>query len=186
MQFQDNVGQDTFKLYYRNTSSPARNYLARSIDYGITWTDTHAVTVPSHESIAKNPDSSKFYLGFNFWDGNSSFMYAAQSTDGGFNFSNGDSVMELGEDKSFIWNVDTQEYWGYVRPRNIEPACDCEVQDCFTIGNGVRKIALMKNSGFFPFAGAWSARDTIVEIDPNEYTNPTSPDYRTQPYYMQV
>ncbi|MDZ4712624.1 MAG: hypothetical protein SGI89_09910 [bacterium] len=44
----------------------------------------------------------------------------------------------------------------------------------------------MKNNNFFPKANDWSARDTIVEIDPSEYTNINSPDYSTQVYYMQV
>jgi hypothetical protein len=186
MQYENNVGQDTFKLYYVKTSTPPQYYLARSIDYGITWTDTQKVIVPSHESIIKNPNSSISYLAYNVWSGDTSFMYKAESSDGGFNFSNTGKVMELGEDKSFIWNEDTGEYWGYVRPYNIAPDCKCWMHNCFTIGNGVRKIALMKNSMNFPNSGDWSARNIIVEIDTNEYINSSSPDYRTQTYYMQV
>jgi hypothetical protein len=190
MEYQDNVGQDTFKLYYINTGTN-RRYLARSINSGITWTDTQYVNVQDlqkgYEAIIQNPDSNKKYMSYNRWIGqNTSYMCNMVSTDGGFSFADTGVVMQMGEDKSFIWNEDTNEYWGYVRPRNIEPSCSCYVQNCFSVGNGVRKIALMKNSSFFPYAGAWTARDTIVEIDPNDYTNVNSPDYRTQPYYMQV
>ncbi|HRK01008.1 MAG TPA: hypothetical protein PL089_15465 [Ignavibacteria bacterium] len=115
-------------------------------------------------------------------------MKTSVSTNGGFNFLYNDSIMELGEDKSFIWNEDTYEYWGYVRPRNIEPSC-CNGNDpptCISFGNGVRKIALMKNSMHFASSGDWSNRKTIVEIDTMEYINSSSPDFRTQIYYMQV
>ncbi len=40
MEYQDNAGQDTFKLYYLNSSSYDKRYLAISTNYGITWTDT--------------------------------------------------------------------------------------------------------------------------------------------------
>jgi hypothetical protein len=186
MEYQDNAGQDTFKLYYINTGTN-RRYLARSINSGITWTDTQYVNVQDlqkgYEAIIQNPDSNKKYMSYNRWIGsNTSYMCKMVSSDGGFSFADTGVVMQMGEDKSFIWNEDTNEYWGYVRPRNIEPSC----YGSPTYGNGVRKIALMKNSSFFPYAGAWTARDTILEIDPNDYTNVNSPDYRTQPYYMQV
>lgn len=139
-----------------------------------------------YESIINNPDSLRMYMGYNDWrivnNTNRSFFYSMFSIDGGFNFSNKTQVMELGEDKSFIWNQDTDEYWGYVRPRNIEPSCLYNP----SIGNGVRKIALMKNSAFFPSANYWSSRDTILEVYDSAYTNVNSPDYRTQTYYMQV
>lgn len=125
-------------------------------------------------------------MGFGRWDGDTtsrSYFYTSVSTNGGFSFSDSLRMFQLGEDKSFIWNSDTHEYWGYVRPRNILPDC---CNGCIAYGNGVRKIALMKNSAYFPNSGNWSARDTIVEIDQNYYNDPNSPDYRTQTYYMQV
>lgn len=187
MQYQDNAGQDTFKLYYLVSSDYNKRYLARSTNFGITWSDTQRVYTDSmYESIIKNPDSLRMYMGYNSWrivnDTKRSFFYSMFSTDGGFNFSNKTQVMELGEDKSFIWNEDELKYWGYVRPRNIEPTCYGNP----TYGNGVRKIALIKNSAFFPFANNWSARDTILEVYDSAYTNVNSPDYRTQTYYMQV
>lgn len=192
----DSSNHDIFKLYYYNKATD-RRYLARSTNYGITWSDTTLVsfTTPEpyyqYEAIIKKPDSAQF-MAYNRWyfvasgESKRSFMTKAISTNGGFIFSDTGKVLELGEDKSFIWNSDEDEYWGYVRPRNITPDCNCYVHNCYTLGNGIRKIALMKNGGFFPNAGAWSARDTIVEVDPYDYTNVNSPDYRTQPYYMQV
>ena len=116
MEYQDNAGQDTFKLYYLNTSDYKKRFLARSTNYGITWTDTQRVYTDSmYESIIKNPDSLRMYMGYNDWrivnDTNRSFFYSMFSIDGGFNFSNKTQVMELGEDKSFIWNEDEHEYW---------------------------------------------------------------------------
>jgi len=190
MIYEDNAGQDTFKMYYLNGNSWDKRYLARSTDYGITWTDTQRVFTDSmYESIVLNPDSMKMFMGYNDWrivsGTNRSFFYSMVSTDGGFNFSNKTKVMELGEDKSFIWNEDTNEYWGYVRPYNIEPSC-CFTSGCVSFGDGVRKIALMKNSIYFPNTLNWSNPNVIVEIDTLEYINPASPDYRTQTYYMQV
>ncbi|MBS1518647.1 MAG: hypothetical protein JSS91_11225 [Bacteroidetes bacterium] len=129
-------------------------------------------------------DSTRKYMAYNGWRGSpkKSYMFSHFSDDGGFNFINKTQVMELGEDKSFIWNNDTQEFWGYVRPRNIEPVCN----NPQTIGNGVRKIALMKNSMRFPSSGDWSNRDTILFVESSDYSNSGSPDYRTQTYYMQV
>jgi len=146
MEYQDNAGQDTFKLYYINTGTN-RRYLARSINSGITWTDTQYVNVQDlqkgYEAIIQNPDSNKKYMSYNRWIGqNTSYMCNMVSTDGGFSFADTGVVMQMGEDKSFIWNEDTNEYWGYVRPRNIEPSC----YGSPTYGNGVRKIALMKNN----------------------------------------
>jgi hypothetical protein len=115
---------------------------------------------------------------------NISILVSSYSTNGGYSFLAQDSVMPLGEDKSFIWNENTHEYWGYVRPRSITP--DCYYYNGIYTTNGKRKIALMKNNGFFPSASAWSARDTIVEIQDSEFNDSSSPDYRTQTYYMQV
>jgi len=195
--YEDNVGQDTFKMYYvrvrkENNITKVHHYLARSTNYGITWTDTQSVSVLSHETIIYNPDSSKHYLSFGKWTtglNKKSYMVKSQSIDGGFNFTGSDSVMELGEDKSFIWNEEEHEYWGYVRPYHIEPSC-CNGEDpptCVSFGTGVRKIALMKNDGYFGSSSAWSARNVILEVDTTDYyLNSTSPDYRTQIYYMQV
>jgi len=190
MIYEDYEVQDTFKMYYLNSNSWDKRYLARSTDYGITWADTQRVyTDTMYESIVLNPDSMKMYMGYNDWRvvslKNRSYFYSMFSTDGGFNFSNKTQVMELGEDKSFIWNEDTYEYWRYVRPYNIEPSC-CFTSGCISFGNGVRKIALMKNSMHFANSGDWSNRKTIVEIDTMEYINSGSPDFRTQIYYMQV
>lgn len=186
MIYEDNIGQDTFKLYYVDKKY-WRTYLARSTNSGISWGDTQYVqTLGQWEDIIGNPDSTQIYNGFGKWRNDSSFMYQSRSTNGGYTFIDSLQVMPLGEDKSFIWNYDTDEYWGYVRPRNITPDCDCSIHNCFTIGNGVRKIALMKNSGYFGNMLDWSPRDTIVEVDPSDYTNSSSPDYRTQIYYMQV
>jgi len=113
-------------------------------------------------------------------------MHKAESTDGGFNFINSAIVMELGEDKSFIWNEDVNEYWGYVRPYPVENDCECREHNCYTLGNGVRKIALMKNDGGFGISNDWGAWNVILEVDTVDYINSTSPDYRTQIYYMQV
>jgi hypothetical protein len=194
MIYLDSSGHDIFKLYYYNKATD-RRYLARSTNYGITWTDTSLVSFPTpepyyqYEAIIKKPDSAQF-MAYNRWyvfgGIKGSYMTKAISTNGGLTFTDTGKVMALGEDKSFIWNSDENEYWGYVRPRNITPDCECYTHNCYTVGNGVRKIALMKNGGFFPNAGAWSARDTIVAIDSAEYININSPDYRTQTYYMQV
>ncbi|MDZ4712623.1 MAG: hypothetical protein SGI89_09905 [bacterium] len=121
------MGQDTFKISYINGAT-GRRYLARSIDFGITWSDTQLITgVPKiYESIVKGVDSTNIYMGFNKWIGSVSYMYKAVSTDGGYSFLKDSVVMELGEDKSFLWNEDSREYWGYVRPRNI-------TNDCFFI-----------------------------------------------------
>jgi len=185
MQYYDFVGQDTFKLYYYNVGRD-RRYLARSTNFGITWTDTQFVSVTDskrlYEAVIKNPNIDTLYMAYVRWDttGLISYMNKAISTNGGFTFADTGRVMTLGEDKSFIWNEDTDEYWGYVRPRNIEPSCN------LSSGNGVRKIALMKNSQYFGNSSQWSARNVIVEIDTTEYINSGSPDYRTQTYYMQV
>jgi len=182
-------GTDTFKLSYYNEVTGNR-YLARSIDYGITWNDKTIITGVADicEAVVNNPDSS-IYMGFNKWTSGSnqkSYMVSSSSTNGGYTFLGQDSVMELGEDKSFIWNGDTGEYWGYVRPRSVTPTCcGCCVCD-HSYSNGYRKIALMKNNSFFPHANSWSARDTILEIDPSEYNSTSSPDFKTQIYYMQV
>lgn len=182
-------GTDTFKLSYYNDVTGNR-YLARSTDYGITWNDITIITGVSgiREAVVKNPDSS-IYMGFNKWtagNNSKSYMVSSSSTNGGYSFLGQDSVMELGEDKSFIWNEDTGEYWGYVRPRSVTPTCcGCCVCD-HSYSNGYRKIALMKNNSFFPHANSWSARDTIIEIDPSEYNSTSSPDFKTQIYYMQV
>ncbi|MFZ1322979.1 MAG: hypothetical protein WAT71_15585 [Ignavibacteria bacterium] len=185
MEYQDNAGQDTFKLYYVKKTTPYKYYLARSIDYGITWTDTQRVTTYSHEPIIKVPDSTKLYMGYGRWVGTISYMSKAESTDGGFTFTDSSIVMLLGEDKSFLWNEDTGEYWGYVRPFPVENSC-CFRPGCISIGDGVRKIALMKNSTYFPNSNYWSARNIILEVDTNDYMNSASPDFRTQIYYMQV
>jgi len=43
MQYDDNNGQDTFKIYYVNKDlNGYKYYLARSIDFGITWSDTQS------------------------------------------------------------------------------------------------------------------------------------------------
>ncbi|MBS1516774.1 MAG: hypothetical protein JSS91_01665 [Bacteroidetes bacterium] len=186
MEYQDNAGQDTFKLYYvnRDLQNGYKFYLARSIDYGITWTDKQSVNVLSDDVIIKNQDSSKFYQADGDWVNQISYMIKGESNDGGFNFLYPDSVMELGEDKSFIWNEDEHEYWGYVRPFPTQNEC------CFDIyrpcPDGVRKIALMKNGNYFGSSSFWSARNIIVEIDTLDYIDDTSPDYRTQIYYMQA
>ncbi|HAY34370.1 MAG TPA: hypothetical protein DCY06_09555 [Bacteroidetes bacterium] len=69
MIYEDNAGQDTFKLYYVRGGSVLRRYLARSIDFGITWNDTQLVTVQENdrqwESIIGNPDSNNYYMAFN-------------------------------------------------------------------------------------------------------------------------
>jgi hypothetical protein len=188
MQFINGI-QDTFKLYYYHGGN-GRSYLARSTNFGISWTDTQAVFIPENskiEAIIRNPNSSPIYLGYNRWDGQLSYMNKAVSTDGGLSFSDTARVMALGEDKSFIWNTDTDEYWGYVRPRNITPDCNCYIHDCFTLGNGVRKIALMKNGGFFPNPAHWSLTDTdLVKISQSDYATMGNIDFRKQPYYMQV
>jgi len=137
-EYQDNSIQDTFRMYYviRNPAG-YKYYLARSIDYGITWSDTQRVIVPSEESIVKVPDSTKLYMAYGTRIMQASFMNTSESTDGGFNFSNNSQTMELGEDKSFIWFEDTGEYWGYVRPYNIEPSC-CGIYDpptCISYGD---------------------------------------------------
>ena len=186
MIYEDNTVQDTFKLYYVKKTDPWKFYLARTIDFGITWTDTVSVTAPSNESIISVPDSTSMILAFGKWLNGKSYMSKAESTDGGFNFFNSDSIMELGEDKSFIWNTDEQEYWGYVRPYPVEDDCLCYTHNCYTLGNGVRKIALMKNGGSFGYSNDWSARNIILEVDTSDYVNSASPDYRTQIYYMQV
>ncbi|MDZ4712002.1 MAG: hypothetical protein SGI89_06710 [bacterium] len=189
-------GIDTFKLFYINTGirSKYSRLLARSTNYGITWTDTHYVNVDVdtnhlYKAVVEG-NESKLYMGYNRWipdsgPGKKSYMCKAYSTNGGYKFTDTGVVMQLGEDKSFLWNEDTDEYCGYVRPRNVEPVCSAKVGGIY-VSNGVRKIALMKNNSIFPTAGNWSARDTIVEIDPSDYINSASPDYRTQVYYMQV
>ena len=194
MTYDNNVGLDTFKMYYLRVIKgvKVRRYLARSTDYGITWTDTQLVvvqdTLRQWESIIKKPDSVNYFMAFNKWINQKSFMNSSISTNGGFNFLNNDSVMELGEDKSFIWNAEENEFWGYVRPYNIEPSC-CFGNDpptCISHGSGVRKIALMKNGQYFANSGDWTARNIILEVDTNDYLNSASPDFRTQIYYMQV
>ena len=194
MQYDDNVGQDTFKFYYlisnpNDINSYSKRFLARSTDYGITWTDTQRVyTDSTYESIVKNPDTARMYMGYVDWrienDTNKSFLFSHYSTDGGFNFINKSKVMELGEDKSFIWNEDEGKYWGYVRPYAVKnECCNDRFRPC---PDGVRKIALMKNGDYFGSSSYWSARTIIAEVDTNEYINVDSPDYRTQMYYMQV
>ncbi|MFZ1320482.1 MAG: sialidase family protein [Ignavibacteria bacterium] len=183
------VSGEPIQMYYVIGGTHDKRYLARSTDYGITWTDTQRVfTDSTYESIIMNPDSTRKYMAYNGWRGpapKKSYMFTHYSDDGGFNFFNKTQLMELGEDKSFIWNEEENEYWGYVRPYNIEPSC-CFTTGCVSFGDGVRKIALMKNSQYFASSGNWSARNIILEVDTNDYINENSPDYRTQMYYMQV
>ena len=185
MQYDDNIGQDTFKLYYINkVATGSKYYLARSVDYGITWSQTQSLNTQSQfESVISYPDSTNKYLAFGKWRNNISYFYHSKSTDGGFNFFDSLEVMELGEDKSFIWNVDEEEYWGYVRPYPTKNECCLSSGPC---PDGVRKIALMKNYSYFGSSINWSSRNIIAEVDTNDYISSSSPDYRTQMYYMQV
>lgn len=65
MQYYDFVGQDTFKLYYYNVGRD-RRYLARSTNFGITWTDTQFVSVTDskrlYEAVIKNPNIDTLYM----------------------------------------------------------------------------------------------------------------------------
>lgn len=85
MEYNEFAGQDTFKLYYLRVyeDSLIRRYLARSIDYGISWTDTQIVNVQDktrgYEAIIKKPDSINMFLSFNRWISGKSYMYSEVS-----------------------------------------------------------------------------------------------------------
>ena len=185
-------GTDTFKIRYADMSTGIR-YLARSTNFGITWTDKTMITgiTKMREATVRNPDSTKLYMGFHDWDNGVCYMNSVYSTNGGYNFDSltVTQVMRTGEDLSFFWNEDTNEYWRYIRPRDVEPHCcqfPCRANYGVSYSNGYRKIALTKNNSFFPSAGSLSAMDTILEVSTTDFNNSSSPDYRTQMYYMQV
>ncbi|HMQ67802.1 MAG TPA: hypothetical protein PKA90_02660 [Ignavibacteria bacterium] len=150
-----------FEIYYRYNYIPSK---AISTD-GVNWSFVSNLTsLPSGESIIKKDDT--WYLGYHTHYQGNVYFNTSQSSDG-LNFIPGTRRFVSGEDMSFILNNDS--FYCYIRP--LKPQID-----------PYRKIGLMKSADFVN----WTPIKTILAVDPQDYTDPSSPDFRKQFYSMSV
>ena len=150
-----------YEIYYRYNYTPVK---AVSPD-GVNWTIIANMTsLPSGESIIQKGDT--WFLGYHTHYQGNVYFNTSLSNDG-INFIPGTRKFPTGEDISFLMNNDS--FYCYIRP-------DAPQVDPF------RKIGLMKSADF----ENWTSIQTILAVDPQDYTDPISPDFRKQFYSMSV
>ena len=150
-----------YEIYYRYNYIPSK---AVSTD-GVNWSFlSNLPGLPSGESIIQKDNT--WYLGYHTHYQGNVYFCTSQSNDG-INFIPGTRRFVSGEDITLMQNNDS--FYCYIRP--LKPQID-----------PFRKIGLMKSTDFIN----WTTIQTILAVDPQDYVNPSSPDFRKQFYSMSV
>jgi len=158
-------------MYWLDLSVPSGK-LSKSTDNGDTWIFVGTMTENSsshffRESVIKV--GSTWYSSYHRTSPSPCVTFTATSTNG-YNFTatnSGSPLFNSGEDRSLIYNTDSNKFYCYIRPK---------------VDTMRRLIGLTKSSNFT----SWTSIDTILKVDISDFNNTSSIDFRKQFYSMTV